>query len=153
MSAYVVDDKTINRIVSFLKDICDVPTVKTAFYDNWEWTGRAIKKLLQDAGYGGDYGLGSCDWNKLATSLKALNILSVDCRYNEKGHYDPLELNLNEPYGNVYQVVKSIKCWAYQSCEGDCDKLPLFELIQKIVREICLEIVVNSDAYDAADWG
>jgi len=129
MSAYVVSDKTINRIVSFLKIICDEERV----LEKWKWTGKVIKNLLCKNGYGDDSGH-ACDYEKLAEDLFALNVKSVEGKYGKDNSLTKdvsFDFDLCH-YASPVRVVKSIACWVYQSCESGCDDDPLFKLLKEI---------------------
>lgn len=62
--------------------------------------------------------------NELANRLKAINIDSVNYRYDEKTRKTKCsskEFNEINPQSllNKYGMLRLIQCWAYQSCEND----------------------------------
>lgn len=52
-----------------------------------------------------------------------------------------------------YQVLKSFDCYLYQSCEGNCYKLPLYKAIEALRDKWGYYIATNQPAYEDADWG
>lgn len=51
-----------------------------------------------------------------------------------------------------YQVLKSLNCYLYQSCEGNCYKLPLYKAIQSLTDKWGCYIAENQPMYEEADW-
>src|SRR5918998_1488476 len=105
MSAFLVEDKTINYIVNWLR------SEKFLFLE--------IPYKLKGLGFDMD----KVDWEeKLGLAMFQLNISGVEARYG-KGeavkfrkmdyHYRPTEA------APLVQVLKSLQCWLYQCTEGD----------------------------------
>lgn len=51
-----------------------------------------------------------------------------------------------------YQVLKSFDCYLYQSCEGNCYKLPLYKAIQALRDKWGGYIAENQPEYEEAKW-
>lgn len=51
-----------------------------------------------------------------------------------------------------YQVLKSFDCYLYQSCEGNCYKLPLYKAIEALHDKWGYYIANNQPEYEEADW-
>ena len=51
-----------------------------------------------------------------------------------------------------YQVLKSFNCYLYQSCEGNCYKLPLYKAIQSLTDKWGGYIAENQPMYEEAKW-
>lgn len=51
-----------------------------------------------------------------------------------------------------YQVLKSFNCYLYQSCEGNCYKLPLYKVIQSLTDKWGGYIAENQPMYEEAKW-
>lgn len=51
-----------------------------------------------------------------------------------------------------YQILKSFDCYLYQSCEGNCYKLPLYKAIQSLRDKWGGYIAENQPAYELAKW-
>lgn len=51
-----------------------------------------------------------------------------------------------------YQVLKSLDCYLYQCCEGECDELPLYKAIDVFCDKWSWYIAHNQVGYELADW-
>ena len=58
---------------------------------------------------------------EFANKLKAINIKSVNYRYNEKTRITKCKLDNSNNYYSKYDVIRLIQCWDYQSCENITD--------------------------------
>ena len=137
MSAYIVDDETIDRIVNYVK-----------FTQNGE---EAAQRILQKY---------VIDPEKLGRELFALNVEAVRQRYSDCksiedmpgkiGHYEYVHTpSIN---GNRFQILKSMKCWLYQCSEGDVPKRPLFKAIEELSNDLAHTIVGGMPEYERARW-
>lgn len=138
MSAFIVEDKTINKVVT-----------KIAYDRDGEWQKRQFK----EKGYDLDTVEGK---NKLGWDMFALNIRAVNMRY-EDGHAEDFR-PLNYKFmleGNFpkVSVLKSLKCWLYQCSEGDCDKSDLYKMMDNLANSWAYDIVSSLPEYDKAVWG
>lgn len=145
MSAFIVEDKTINRVVSWCNVVGMAGHVHKYFY--------CIKPLIE-LGYKLDTELGC---KRLAEEMFTLNCEGVEERYGEgqAEEFRPLDFNYHFTGSgiNIYQLVKSLRCFLYQCCEGDIPELnSLYHALDKVSMEICYHIVTRSDRYEAAEW-
>lgn len=88
----------------------------------------------------------------LKNKLNALNIESVNFRYDETSEISPVEFNDISNTESIEQLLKSYRCWHYQSCEKDSMS---FDIIEKLVRnyeDTNLIGMSNTKAYDKAEW-
>jgi hypothetical protein len=140
MSAYVVEDKTINRIVYYLQFLHPSSNVR--------------RELLTVAN------LDAEDGDKLlAGAMFMLNCNAVDQRY--PGHaksmpdaFRPLDYGYSPLLSTQIQVFKSLRCWLYQCSEGNIpDTSDLYKVMEKVSGHMALEIVSNLPEYEAAEWG
>ena len=138
MSAFLVEDKTINKIVT-----------KLALDRDGEW----LRRRLAEKGYDLNEDEGR---RKLGWDMFGLNIRAVNQRYGERGAagFRPLnyKYSLEANYSKV-SALKSLQCWAYQCTEGDCDKSDLFVLMEFIKSEWAQEIVRSLPEYEKVMWG
>ena len=51
-----------------------------------------------------------------------------------------------------YQVLKSLDCYLYQCCEGNCDELPLYKALETFRDKWGLYIAKNQPEYELAEW-
>lgn len=130
MSAYIVEDKTINRIVTYIMTNGDM------FYERTQ---------LAKLGYTNPVPLGE--------AMFKLNCKSVEERYG-KGeakkfrkldyHYQPVECSRMVAF-------KALRCYLYQSCEGKCEETKLYKALEEISGKIAIYIVRDLPAYDTAE--
>src|SRR6266508_1323315 len=140
MSAFMVKDETINRVVYWLsyevaksqwlkEKMENALKIDTTTY-NWEETlGRAMFQLNIDA---------VCDryGNKKAETFQELHY-----------RYAPV-------FGTKIQVLKSLQCWLYQCLEGEVVKKPLYQFLDSvIVRYVMASIIRDLPEYNHAKWG
>lgn len=131
MSAFIVDGKTMDRIVTFVLD-----NVR-------EFAGIGTATTRPE-------GVGSV----IGQQLYRLNTDAVNQRYTEKQE-SPGTRYTYKPVGKQsdIQAYKSMGCFLYQCSEGDVPSLPLFQELSKIHDELAHRIVGNSAPYDRAEWG
>ena len=51
-----------------------------------------------------------------------------------------------------YQVLKSLRCYLYQSCEGDCYERPLYKALELFGYVWGSYIAQNQPEYELAEW-
>lgn len=155
MSAYVVSNETINKILAGLE------------YTKWKHMDypRAPKSL-----YGKEYGP-EFEPEQLAQSgrdLLALNVRAVQARYSDLAKKTATavvaEFNLDNEAGEfVYvagshtpkpvELFKALQCFLYQCAEGDVPSDPLYEELNDWANSIARHIVYQSDEYEKATYG
>jgi len=139
MSAFVVEDKTINEIVSYLSRARNI-----------EWIQRVIKAQ--------GYDLETRDGQeKLANQMFLLNVKGVDARYgdNQAQEFRTLDfkcsLTLHFTRMSAY---KALGCWLYQCAEGDNpEESALYKLMDQVKAHIAEDIVRSLPEYDKLPWG
>src|ERR1051326_2575672 len=113
MSAFLVKDETINRIVTWLKR-----EVAISLF--------IIDQLAREY----DVDLTSDKWNEtLANAMFHLNCDGVTARYGAGETEKLISLDFTykpEPYSSKVQVIKSLQCWMYQYNEGDVPETKLY---------------------------
>ena len=154
MSAYVVDDDCINRILTYLINI--------STGNGHEWTLRP----LEEQGF--QIKRNAEEQKRLAEEMFKLNCKSVDERYGERQEekdgfvdfkYKPglkeMAFGISELVYEVtfFQALKSLACFLYQSCEGTCDNLPLYLALRDVQNRLCINYVNNRPEYESAKWG
>jgi len=140
MSAYVVDDATINKVVSFL----------------------ALKQQGSRGFYPADalegyYDLrDEADVSKLAYDMFDLNCIAVDQRYGEgeAAEFRPLDFEyrfvMPPP---IIVVYKALNTWLYQCSEGNVPGRKLYQLMDSVSNRLAHEIVRSTPQYEATPWG
>ena len=51
-----------------------------------------------------------------------------------------------------YQFLKSLRCYLYQSCEGDCYETGLYKALEQLSYELAYFIATSQPEYDLAEW-
>lgn len=146
MSAFVVDDETIHKIVSGIEhsllwshaeypqgpDGIELPPQEG---EQWE----ALKRL--------------------GARLRSMNESAVMHRYREKDRTNlpgpcPYQPYKHAAFGRPDPVllVKALQCYLYQCAEGDVPEKLLYKLLREWEGSICRFIVHQLPAYDALPW-
>ncbi len=140
MSAFMVEDTTINRVVTWLKR--EVATSRFT-----------LDMLAREYGVN----LTSDQWDKmLAQAMFQLNCDGVNARYGngEAEKFRPLNFTYRpEDCSSLVQVFKSLQCWEYQCSEGDVPETKLYQFFEEVEHHLALKIVMNLPEYDKAKWG
>lgn len=146
MSAFVVEDQTINIVVSWMNEVCMAGYSHKYFYDLLPLT-----KL----GYKLDNPIGP---NRLAEDMFTLNCDSIEQRYGEgqAEEFRPLDFNYKfAPSGvNIYHILKFLRCFLYQCCEGNIPQQnTLYNALETVSLKIAGTIVNHLPEYETAPWG
>lgn len=136
MSAFVVDDSTIDRIVSFLG------------HHDHDYLARIFQPLGYDP---------AGDPEAFAQALFDMNCEAVDQRYADKPartefHPGPYrhQTNFNcAPIG----ILKAAGCLRYQCSEGDVPDTPLFKALDDFIGALAYHVVCGLPEYENAVWG
>jgi len=137
MSAFLVENETIDRIVTKLRVMAD--------------RDEYLPKALFEIGYN----LKTVeDVHRLGKDMFELNCKALDARYNDKREmFGDYKYKFNGCNTKV-SVMKAIDCWLYQCCEGDIPETSLlYNTMKHISRELAHDIVMDSAEYDQAKWG
>ncbi len=139
MSAFLVEDKTIHKIINIL----DFQIRKSPWLKN---------KFREELGINfEDYNI---DWKtNLGQKMWDLNQLSLGYRYGDEKQ--ELIYRFSPVLCTPIQAYKALKCWLYQCCEGEIpEESKLYKFFDEIVRRhITDSILTKTPEYDKADWG
>lgn len=142
MSAWIVESKTINRILNSLTTIKD------------SWVKEKIGGILFAADPTLNLSEGPAEIGK---AMYSLNVDAVTARYSGRERDDlpgsGSEYCYEENPCTDVQAYKSLRCWLYQCSEGDVPERPLFKAFEEIGGFIAEKIVSNLPQFEAADWG
>lgn len=136
MSAFVVDDSTIDRIVTFFGQ-----------HDH-----DYLARIFQPLGY--DPAL---EPEAFAQALFDMNCEAVDQRYEDKParaefRPTPYRHQTNPNYTDI-QIFKSARCLRYQCSEGDIPETPLFKALDDFIGALAYHVVCQLPEYEKARWG
>jgi hypothetical protein len=145
MSAYVVDDKTINGILPHLS-AQEFDTLARAACDTFTLERDDVEDGV------------------LGEALRTLNVAAVLQRYPdcsvERGDLPGPHPFLPYRYapilaggGSKVQALKSLRCLLYQCSEGTIPETPLYKALDDLSSRWALEIVEKLPEYDRARWG
>jgi hypothetical protein len=141
MSAYVVSDDTINKVVSFL-------TIKTRRNNLHGYGTRRLQANGHDLS-------NKEDQRELAEKMFELNCESINQRYGEGEAEKFRSLNFEYHFTtqtNQYWALKALRSWLYQCCEGNVMETELYQTMEAVSCDIALAIVEQSPEYEKAPW-
>ena len=135
MSAFIVEDKTINRVISWLER------------SPQDFGSHLLSTVLKAA----DIRAYDDEWrDKLGATMAEMNADAVNQRYGENqtaAHEFSWEICTD------IQALKSLQCWHYQCAEGDIPDRPLFKAFEEVERQLAASIVSRLPEYEKAAWG
>lgn len=136
MSAFICEEKTFKEIYSGMKIFKNDAYIK---YDIEKFLGgRQIEELID--------------------ILFRLNVRAVNQRYRE----DTPEATTKERLKgmcridinvNVYQFLKSLECLHYQMAEGEVPATKEYQMLEELIKDVCVSLVHRSAEYERANWG
>jgi len=140
MSAFIVEDKTINYVVNWLRRQIDELNI----------IPEKLQRLGIDTSIPG--------WAEIpGHEMFQLNIKAVDARYGEGEAAKFRTLNYRLEHTEAVpleQVLKSLHCWLYQCCEGDVPETELYKFFDTDVRlYLMTKIITHLPEYEEAYWG
>jgi hypothetical protein len=139
MSAFMVEDKTINRVVTWLE----------REVSQSQWFKRKVESSLQ-------IDTTMRNWeDELGEAMFQLNIAGVNDRYGEgeAKSFRDLYYRYTPEYCSKVQVLKSMQCWLYQCREGEVVKKPLFQFFDTVTVPHLMDNIINAlPEYQRAEW-
>lgn len=142
MSAYIVEDETINKVVSYLyaKANCPNPSI--------HWESTKLFKMGFDLTSGP-----SCP--ELAHKMFNLNVAAVNEKYGkgEAEKFRPLDFQYRFVPATQIEVIKALLAWKYQCTEGQVPEFALYKAMVEVHCLLCIDFVEQTEEYEAAPWG
>jgi hypothetical protein len=139
MSAFMVADKTINHVVSWLS----AEVVRNGWFKDKVEAGLQIDT-------------GQPQWEAtLGNAMFRLNIDAVNARYGdgEAQRFRKLDYQYRIASAPKLQVYKSLRCWLYQCCEGAVFKRPLYQAFDTVIIDYLMrQIIADLPEYEEATW-
>ena len=144
MSSWIIEDKTINKLVNFFV---------TCAYSKEEYKPEVTREINK-FGYNLEYDENekNPDANNLGQRMKVLNKKAWNYCYNEKGDFGLFKHDENINEYNIYQILKSLDCFLYQCLEGDIPKDNLYKTLKNISKILTNHIINNLEDYKKAKW-
>ena len=154
VSAFMMSNETLSKLANLI----------ARYYVNSDSMGFYFPEELRNE-------LGDCRFSgeKIFNELAKLNISSLTQRYHDYGDmvgnvkyipqcdmwerptYD-IEYGINRIGQWHYQFLKSLRCYLYQCCEGDCYETGLYKALDQLSLEMSYFIATNQPEYELADW-
>jgi hypothetical protein len=138
MSAYIVTDTTINRVLTWL-----AAEIRRSHYlrDKVEKaTGIDTTRLAWE--------------DELGKAMFQLNIDGITARYGSTERVRWRNFLYVATYCPPIQVLKSLQCWLYQCCEGEVPQTELYKLFDTDVQQYLMSKIITSlPEYEEAEWG
>jgi hypothetical protein len=124
MSAYIVGDQTINRIVSHLKLNRDLEWLRTEFCE--------AARATSDA--------------EIGAALFKMNCEAVEARYGvgEAAKFRDLDYQFRREPASAREVYDEIKTLDYQCSEGDVPETALFKLLIQLKASVADNIITEA---------
>ena len=135
MSAFLVEDVTINTVVNWLD--LELPN---NYY---------LREELEKVGYM------VYEIERLAKDMFQLNIEALNQRYGSSKCFRnyPFTYKLSLSKSEI-QVLKSLQCWLYQCSEGTVVNTKLYRLFDEIVKVYLMSKIIGKlPEYGIAKWG
>jgi hypothetical protein len=140
MSAFMVADETINRVIAWLS--LEISMAR--------WLKIKVEDTLQ-------IDTSKHNWEEeLGHAMFELNIAGVNDRYGkgEAKTFRALDYRYTPAHGSKIQVLKSLQCWLYQCMEGEVIKKPLYQFFDTVVEpHLMRSIISDLPEYNRARWG
>lgn len=146
MSAFVVEDKTINRVIGWLNN---------AEQEHGKFPLILILKAAEICPANPSLPAIPEDWReRLGVSMFTMNTDAVRARYADadESHMIPSSYEWSWELPTDIQALKSLQCWVYQCSEGNVPDRPLYGAFRELERIIACAIVNRLPAYEMAAW-
>ena len=133
MSAFLVDTRTIDRILTWLTSEQEASGwVRCVLGEAYPWLEGWQTTLGQE--------------------MLDLNQLALQQRYGEKPRR--LAYAFHPAPCSTVQAFKSLECWLYQCSEGNVPERKLFKVFHDKVKPVLATVIISQlPEYEAADWG
>jgi hypothetical protein len=137
MSSFIVEPKTINRIVTWIGH-----TVRGD-----SGLASSVRFLCQREGIDLEAGSGL---DALANAFRLLNSIGTDTRYRNHEVVQVMRFQ-HEPASDI-QVLKAMHCLRYQCSEGNVPKMRFYRFLNRLIRLLESHIVHQLPEYERAEW-
>jgi|WetSurSiteA1Bulk_404760.scaffolds.fasta_scaffold01123_9 hypothetical protein len=156
MSAWLVDNDCINRILSAIPHVIeDNYTLRQALYTAMGYADDGSQGWFLPQGWQAKLGQMMFEMNMTALGDRYGDRLSKPQDWRTETHpdgytykYNPLPLK-NSPL----QQLKSFSCYMYQCSEGDVPDSKLYKALDRIQDQAFYHYVSRLPEYDQAEWG
>lgn len=134
MSSYLVENETIDRIISWLEvknngvGKSNLPPVDTMSEEEKQDLGKSMLKM---------------------------NCEALIARYGQAEHQELFceEYQYSFQPVSKMQALKSLSCFLYQCLEGEVPNSELFQRLKNIKNDLAMNIISDMPEYEKAIWG
>lgn len=139
MSSYLVDDRTINRVLTAIRN--------EQHYAYWLRGNTNFPDTFSE----------NKELEELGKKMLKMNRLAVSTRYRkDRAKEEKIEMffKFQTENSNKFQALKSLQCFLYQCNESrlieDCF---LYKTLKKIESSMMYKIISDLPEYESAQWG
>ena len=137
MSAFIINDKTLNRILTFI--------------NGWNFHGNAkLKEKFWDLKPYEQDETTEQVLNHIGLVIKELNAEAVSQRYSEK--HAKQEFFYSPEKCDIFQAYNHLRCLTYQLSEGNVPETDLYKLLEEVEKTFEEEIACEHPKVKSADW-
>lgn len=131
MSCFIVDDSTIDRIISTIE-----------LQGGWANHAAPLSTLYL------------YDWNALGRAMLDLNLAAFRDRYEDQHEVrdDLDQYQWQGCYVPLVEGYKSLRCFLYQCSEGQVPDQPLYRALEAYADRLAVKVAEETPAYRAAAW-
>ena len=141
MSAFIVADETINKIVYYLH----VKALGDSIPSELGLTKlpKAEFDLTTEEGT-----------RQLADEMFFLNVAAVNAKYGEgeAKKFRPLDFLYTPVPSNQIAVIKALESWSYQCTEGNIPQTKIYKVMEDVHCALCVDYVHGLEEWEAAQW-
>ena len=129
MSAYIVEQQTINRAITAL-DSQDFAYIRE------ELAGVGLGDTLQ----------------KLGRAMIAMNVDAVNQRYGDNTNPLVVPYRFYPQSVTLVQAYKSLSCWLYQCSEGNVPEQKLYQIMCQYQATLSSNLIYTLQEWEDAEW-
>jgi len=126
VSSYIVEDNTINKILSYIAG------------NDGHFFGERLSPQ---------------DLTKLGRKLLKMNAKAVGQRYNEPLNKEVGRYVFSQTVASRIEALKALHCYRYQCSEGTVPRQKLYKDINSLIHSLENKIVHRLPEYEKATWG
>jgi len=152
MSSFLISDKTLNRILTFIGkkwNFYDNVKLKRQFWDDFGYKELSDKEKESLNNMSNDE---ETDFilNKIGFVFKEINTEAVNQRYNEKSKTKPFKFQYEEC--DIFQAYNHLRCLTYQMNEGNIPETETYKFLQEIENLLAVQIANETKEVKNAEW-
>ena len=140
MSSFIVENKTINRILTHLYYLPSDNVRRSFIYSQLKGRGFDLEDKDTDKVF-----------TRLGQAMLKMNYDAVNYRYDGKAEAE--QFTFKDEKAKLTQVLKSLQCFIYQCSEGSIPRRRLFKTLKDCEASLMTEIIETQTDYNSMEWG